>query len=1210
MSWERDLPFTARLWKKFDDYLKKYRVDGTELEANPPNSISYYNKLPDIVVTDKLGTPQLIVETKRKADDGYMDLYDPLGKAPIAQALCYATLALEHHNLDRTPLFATANERVIVVFRGVEREKVKELVDVNICRERHPTPDDWIRALRPGAYGTLLQRYIIDRLENPLSDDAVRKLFEYVGKWVNRTPITPVHLYRILVGELKQQIEELHDEYVEDAVKMRILNDPGYFEKLYREALARGYESLLSPGLFSLCPNEEWSVIKNVCEPLAEEISKRVSEAKTPHELFSKLRDIASMVVNEIVEYCRREGPSQGSPPPPPICNKTVIELLSFRNLSRMMAYVFIIKILAYKLLELHYDIPSLRPLSNVNDPNDISRVLQELFLSASRKIEEILGIRDFRPIFETGLYDLIVFRGLEAVRKVNALIETADAIKESLRHLPGVVGYVYEGFIPPAERHRLGQFYTPPAVARLITRWSIRSKDDLILDGGCGSGTFLIEAYKRLLLLKYNKEYGQSYPSCGENFNEHQEIVNRLYGVDINTFATQLTSLHLMLMEPRCPISSLNVIPADFFSINTESKTTRYDAVIGNPPYTRWVEIPDSTKELIRKSVGVLARAYDLVADIRRGREPGIYVYWIMHAAKNLLKDNGRLGMIISNMWLQTDYGIDFGRFLLDNFRVKALIDISYRLFEALISTVIILAEKEPNREARNNNTVLLVRVPPIDSRLSDKEVEKTLDESLRCIENSITATYDFNETTLRECRKNHGIWYGFIKQSEIPRNMKWISLFFEKVEDIVKMLETHPLVIKAGEWFKPSRGNSIYSIWALDHGRRPDLGAKDFFYFSRDKTENWDRNIEGFREAVERYLVPAITASRYVRTFKFAREDWERIRDMERRVRGRGVHPGNAWMLVLHERMERLPQLVQEYIRWGETDCRTRIRATRGGGRRCSEAEACRARERAGEPYFYGWYDLGGYIPTPIMTVYQPRYHPRFFLVKIPNIITYHAIITLIPRVRISISNSTYDPIEYNRVYGNIIDCVKPNIELDEVEVMALLAYLNSTFNWLWLEQNARYIAKGPLGLEVNVVERMPILDVKKIDRGYVEELAQLFDKLESTARSIIGTNTSSSEEGESEEEEEGSVQLRMFRDLKPVFREIDSRITEILGIHVDVDELWRHAWEMMERRIKGAKRKVRPGVEVEIREENRRSKESSSHIPLTKWFKPGGG
>jgi len=43
-----------------------------------------------------------------------------------------------------------------------------------------------------------------------------------------------------------------------------------------------------------------------------------------------------------------------------------------------------------------------------------------------------------------------------------------------------------------------------------------------------------------------------------------------------------------------------------DFFSIPKGD----FDAVIGNPPYTRWTEIPEETKELIRKSIGDLMKS------------------------------------------------------------------------------------------------------------------------------------------------------------------------------------------------------------------------------------------------------------------------------------------------------------------------------------------------------------------------------------------------------------------------------------------------------------------------------------------------------------------------------------------------------------------------------------------------------------------------
>jgi len=244
--------------------------------------------------------------------------------------------------------------------------------------------------------------------------------------------------------------------------------------------------------------------------------------------------------------------------------------------------------------------------------------------------------------------------------------------------------------------------------------------------------------------------------------------------------------------------------------------------------------------------------------------------------------------------------------------------------------------------------------------------------------------------------------------------------------------------------------------------------------------------------------------------------------------------------------------------------------------------------------------------------MAIRQAGYHPQFFLVTIP-LVTYDAIITLIPRIKIK---TIYDPIRYNKPYGNIIDNVKLDIELDEIEIKALLAYLNSTFNWAWLEQKGRRTGGGILALEVNIAEKMPILNVKKIDRKQIEDLAQLFEKLEFSARSIIGDSSNESVS----EEEKGVGKLEMFRMLRLIFREIDSKIAEILKINVNVDELWNSAWEMMRRRVEGAGRKVRPGaeIEIEIKEEKesekrkgrkRRKRSSEGKVtPLTKWFKQG--
>ncbi len=1203
----REVEFMIQFWDKMKRYLERYSVDGYRLVVKEPGSIEFMGKIPDIVVVDSKGIPRLVIEVKRKVEGRALEeLLNPLGPIPIAQAICYAALAAREYGLEKTPLFATANRDAIILFKGINRTVLDKIVDVDVCLESKRSYRDWVKALKPSGLEILFKDYIVDRIEHPLSDYSLKKLLEYVGKWITRSPISPTVFYRVFVDQLRGLIESLH-EIVRDAVKSRILSDREYFIKLFIKAREAGYPyGLFSRGLLELkCSSKSRIICEYIKEYIEEELC-RIDEL-SPEKAFEIMSNISRRLVDSFCLEARRlRGLDTSSIP---VCGRglRVGDILSFDNLTKMMVYVLANKILAYKILELHYGehIPLLKPIHYgstveisgrvfiIRSPSDLKEFLDYLFNYASARLEQILGIKDFSPIFKTGLYDEIIFSGIDSINRVSVIIDLIDGLKHELKYLPGVIGYVYEGLLPPRERHQLGQFYTPPTIARLITKWAIRSGRDRVLDAGCGSGTFLIEAYKRLLKQKFNKDYDAgAYPSCTKEYNEHQEVLNQLYGVDINAFASLFTSIHLMLMEPRCPISSLNVETRDFFTLVAGSKafneTVRgFDVVIGNPPYTRWVEIPVETRDLILKMLDSEIKRYDLRADLRRGREPGIYVYWIMHACKNLLKHGGRLGLIVSNMWLQTDYGVDFGKFLLDNFRVTALIDLSFRLFKALVSTVIILAEKEASIEARNSNIVTLVRIPP---RIKGEELgvgsgSRVLESVLECVENAIRSDGSMDVEYLARCREEYGIQFTQVRQGDIPRDKKWISLFFKDIGGVLEILENHPLIVKLGEWFEPSYGNALYlclSSWSAVRGVR-NLGAKDFFYFSREKIDRWSRMLGGFSESINQYLVPAITRSQYIRTFTFTRGDWRRI-----------VESGkDAYMFVCSKPLDKLPQVIQEYIGWGETECRTRIRRSRGGGRVCSEAEACKARARQ-PTIFKGWYDLGGYIPTPVMAIRQAFYHQQFFYAEFP-LVTYDAIIAFIPKVRVSIREWIYDPSMYSRYLT-----VREDIELDEIDVKALLAYLNSTFIWLWVEKTGRRTGGGIISLEVQQTRELPLLNVKMIGRNRIVRLAQLFDKLELKARQLIGSSVS---------------KLEMFKNLKQELQEIDREIAGILDIDIDVNKLWSTAWEMMERRVKGARVLVRPGVKVSIEVGDKRSRSRSKRnksstianiAPIDKWFK----
>jgi hypothetical protein len=83
---------------------------------------------------------------------------------------------------------------------------------------------------------------------------------------------------------------------------------------------------------------------------------------------------------------------------------------------------------------------------------------------------------------------------------------------------------------------------------------------------------------------------------------------------------------------------------------------------------------------------------------------------------------------------------------------------------------------------------------------------------------------------------------------------------------------------------------------------------------------------------------------------------------------------------------------------------------------------------------------------------------------------------------------------------------------------------------------------------------------------------------------------------------------TKLEMFRRLRPVFREVDSVVTELLGIGVDVDALWDQAWEMMERRVRGAERVARPGAPPMAEEEpseGRRRGRGGGSASITSFF-----
>jgi len=162
------------------------------------------------------------------------------------------------------------------------------------------------------------------------------------------------------------------------------------------------------------------------------------------------------------------------------------------------------------------------------------------------------------------------------------------------------LISRLYEEFLGENKQEK-GLYYTPSHLAKLLVDECIplkRYKDfDIknytILDPACGSGIFLVIAFKRLVQI-WRLKNDMKPPSIGVL----KSILKNIYGIDKEEQAVRLASfsLSLALCNELNPVKILNelrfddlteenLIHSDFFECKPiENK--KFDLVIGNPPF------------------------------------------------------------------------------------------------------------------------------------------------------------------------------------------------------------------------------------------------------------------------------------------------------------------------------------------------------------------------------------------------------------------------------------------------------------------------------------------------------------------------------------------------------------------------------------------------------------------------------------------------
>ena len=160
------------------------------------------------------------------------------------------------------------------------------------------------------------------------------------------------------------------------------------------------------------------------------------------------------------------------------------------------------------------------------------------------------------------------------------------------------LISAIYETFLDD-DRRRNSAYYTPPEIVDFVLNevlpFETKPQNIKILDPACGSGIFLVEAYRRLVTL-------QQHARTGENltFDELRDLLmGAIYGVDLSEDAIQVAafSCYLALLdflepksiweEVRFPtLKGTNLFVNDFFDLEAPFNEQRYDIIVGNPPW------------------------------------------------------------------------------------------------------------------------------------------------------------------------------------------------------------------------------------------------------------------------------------------------------------------------------------------------------------------------------------------------------------------------------------------------------------------------------------------------------------------------------------------------------------------------------------------------------------------------------------------------